>query len=189
MRVILPIACILSVMIGSGLVLVFANPSRAEPDPIGRWLMSEPLTLWDIGLIRMEEKARTAAERVGKDVTKRGSAGVGYNWDNNEIDINVYMMGFNGDVTHESCNKIRRDFIRLLIGISIKSEEKRVAAWLPLQISSWFSHFGFKDPGRDKKLGEKMARTIFVNMNLWGEDSDISCRARIITSDAPSKPY
>ena len=45
-----------------------ATQPQAEPGPIGRWLMSEPLTLWDIGMIRAEEEASRAAKASSPDL-------------------------------------------------------------------------------------------------------------------------
>ena len=53
-------ACVLA-----GVLNVLAMPSIAEPGPIGRWLMGEPLSLWDKGMFEANEAARRAATFVG----------------------------------------------------------------------------------------------------------------------------
>lgn len=61
----------------SALVVALETRSLAEPGPIGRWLMSEPLALCDIGTIRAEEEAARAAKASGQDpgFSRWGGAG------------------------------------------------------------------------------------------------------------------
>ena len=55
-------------------------------------------------------------------------------------------------------------------------------------IDQWFSHYGYRDKRRDEELAEKLARIVFVRVNLWGKGGTVTCRDRILTSDASSKP-
>ena len=41
---------------------------------------------------------------------------------------------------------------------------------------------------RDEKLAEKLTRILFVRVNLWSKGGTVTCRDRILSSDAPSKP-
>ena len=188
MRAILRVASIVSVMSGPALLVALAMPSHAEPGPIGQWLMNEPLTLWDRGMMRAQEEADTAGKRIAKKAGAIGLAFASYNWDNNEIEIKFTLIGFQSDVSHENCNKMRRSFIGAFPGILIKGNEKLVTQLLTDQISGWFSHVGFQRKIRDEKLGEKLARIIFVRVNLLGKNGSITCRERIMTFDAPSQP-
>ena len=187
MRAILRVACIVSVMSIPALLVALAMPSHAEPGPIGQWLMNDPLTLWDRGMMLAREEANTAGDRVAKDAGASGYTLTSYNWDNNELDFNLNLRLFPGDVSHENCNKMRRSFISALT-VPIKLDEAAVRKLLPTQISAWFSHEGFQRKSRDEKLGEKMARIIFVRVNLSGKGGFITCRERIMTFDAPSMP-
>ena len=164
------------------------TPARAEPGPIGKWLMSEPLTLWDHGIMNIERDAKQAAENI-KETDGRWVAWARYNWDNNEIDITLFVVGFNDAITHETCNDTRRSFLAsLLNAYGLYSEEK--AAELAYQaIGWWFSHKGFKSKSRDEKLEEKLARIVFVAVRLRKDNGGITCRDRITTFDAPSKPH
>ena len=189
MQTILRIVCILALMSGTPLVVTLALPSRAEPGPIGGWLMNEPLTLWDRGMMRAREEADRAGKRVARDAGKGGWALTSYNWEDNEIEIRLIVIGFHGNVSHENCNIARRSFISELTGYSIQRDAALVRKYLPEQISAWFSHIGFQSKTRDKKLGEKMARIIFVRVILRGNEGAITCKERIVTFDAPSKPF
>ena len=62
---------------------------------------------------------------------------------------------------------------------------------LKQRIDGWFSHYGFVLKNRDEELAEKMSRIIFVKVGLLNKDEykgEFSCRDRIMTFDAPSKP-
>ena len=179
---------ILLTVVGLVLVVSISAHSRAEPGPIGRWLMNEPLTLWDRGMMRAREEADRAGTRVARDVGERGFTLTFYNWNNNEISINFFVFGFHGKASHEICNLTRRSFISELTGFSIQKDAEQVRKYIPEQISTWFSHIGFQSKSRDKKLGEKMARIIFVQVSLQGNQGSITCRERIRLFDAPSKP-
>lgn len=63
---------ILLTVIGSVLVVSISTYSLAEPGPIGRWLMNEPLTLWDRGMMRAREEAAEAGKIVVRNVGEDG---------------------------------------------------------------------------------------------------------------------
>ena len=188
MRAIFRLVSLMSVMSGAVLVVAPAVPSYAEPGPIGQWLMNKPVTLWDKGMRRMREEADRAAKGVAEDAGTNGWANTEYNWDNNEIDITLTVYGFGGDFSHENCNKTRHSFIGALTGLLTKPEEGMLQVLMPILISGWFSHIGFQEKTRDEKLGEKMARIIFVRVILRGNNGSVTCRERVMTLDAPSKP-
>ncbi len=181
-------------------VLITLNTSaHAEPGPVGHWLMNQPLTLWDYGMMRARERADDAAKRVAEQLdAQEVGAWTFYNWENNEITVSVTVQNFPEELSHANCNTVRRLFIARMIGIvpAWGSATRRGAA-IPLihhAIGQWFSHDGFVRRDRDEQLSEKLARIVFVGVALIsGSDSPDSnglyCRARIVDHDAPSKPY
>lgn len=169
-----------------------AMPLRAEPGPIGSWLMNEPLTLWDMGIMKAREHVEYAADRIAKASDLSHSfADVEYDWDTNEIDIWWSIVGTQINTTHETCNRARRAFIARLAGVPAFSTDGHV---FEIRMYDWiddlFSHEGFQLSDRDEKLAEKMSRIIFVRVWVRNEDDDnaIECRARLMTIDAPSRP-
>ena len=56
-------------------LIVLAMPVRAEPGPIGNWLMNEPVTLWDWGMMRMKEAAQEAADHATLNDGGQGGSG------------------------------------------------------------------------------------------------------------------
>ena len=191
-------------------LIVLALPVRAEPGPIGNWLMNEPVTLFDWGMMRAENAADRAAEfaqewRIDENwavdetwVPDRiqWDGRVSYSWDNNEIEILVSLLGsgVSREEPHRSCNHARRMFLAILSGYYDMTNEESVRDALHAAINRWFSHSGFARLSRDEQLAEKLARIIFVSVRMWAPTGDGAfsaiheCGARIMEFNAPSKP-
>ncbi len=177
-------------------LILSALSARAEPGPIGQWLMNEPLTLWDHGMMKAGDEADEAAERVAEklDVEVTGTF-VDYIWDDNEINIQMAVRDFPRDLSHANCNEVRQSFIGELIGLGPSwTEHDESISLMYYKIGDWFSHVGFQSGDRDQELAEKLARIIFVRVLLIGgtslfESDGLSCRDRIVKHDAPSQPY
>jgi len=173
--------------------VILATPLHAEPGPVGRWLMNEPFTLWDHGMENADEAAEEAGNKVIKniEVSDVHFAGASYDWDNNEIEIYFGVLGFGGGISHDICNRLRRDFLFRITQTRPSYDEEQHKVFVHSQIDAWFSHSGFQRKSCDEELAEKMARIIFVGVRLWPDSVNskgIECRARILTLDAPSKP-
>ena len=186
--------------LAAGLITVFlmASPAGAEPGPIGKWLMAQPLTLWDIGMIRATDSAKWASDlvksetesEIGKGPLAGPFAGASYDWNNNEIDIYLSILDYRGEMTHEKCNELRGLFLDGLGRYIRALGEDKWRNGILSQIYKWFSHRGFKSDSRDEDLAEKMSRIIFVQVEMRNRfKTGISCRDRILTLDAPSKPF
>ena len=191
MRAILQAACIAAA--------IASTPAASEPGPVGNWLMNEPLSLWDKGMLEMRQAARSAAKKlrdkgIGSEGMREDTVLTHYDWHNNEIEIRLNDPLSKGPLTHQNCNMIRIAFIRQLFAFGFSLEGKALQEAVLGDIRDWFSHYGYARIGRDKKLAEKLTRIIFVRVQLYrnyrGSGSKgISCRARVMQFDnAPSKP-
>ena len=182
MRAILRYACVLSLLCG---------PVASEPGPIGRWLMNEPVSLWDRGIVAARETAERAAETIGSE--GHGApplSGARYEWDKNEIIIVFHIREFVGVVTHENCNRMRRAFIGALTGGAHTSGSGGYSKELiHSAVGHWFSHEGYQSKGQDKKLAEKLTRIVFVETIVRNKQARLVCKERIMSPDAPSKPW
>ena len=67
-------------------------------------------------------------------------------------------------------------------------DEEQSRASVQQTIEEWFSHYGYRNKQREEKLAEKLTRILFVRVNLRSKDGTVTCRDRILSSDAPSKP-
>ena len=52
--------------------LALGTPLRAEPGPIGEWLMDQPVSLWDMGMTRIRQDAQRASGYLLKNVQLEG---------------------------------------------------------------------------------------------------------------------
>lgn len=175
--------------------------AKAAPGPIGQWLMDQPVTLWDRGMDAMDDEAKSlydidSDEWLVGGTVKLFLAGAHYHWDNNEIQIGTWFRGVEDEIfiDHNWCNYVRHRVIERVLGIATRSGMDEAAAeiWTDAAteiIADWFSHAGFQNTDRDKVLGAKMARIIFVQVGISADfGSGIQCRDRIMSLDAPSKP-
>lgn len=176
-------------------LLTTGGAAKAEPGPIGKWLMREPLTLWDMGMMRIEDATEAAAATTFDNHSRDTFPLASYSWEENEISISAWVVGFTGPINHQTCNSFRRRFVRALIGYApdtAKVDDTQLKTEIVGQIEWWFSHSGWQKTARDKKLGEKMSRIIYVEVDLWKKTAPsgprISCRDRVTSLDAPSKP-
>ncbi len=170
------------------LLFCLMTPARAEPGPVGKWLMNEPLTLWDHGMMSMDRDAEQAAEDIKKN-DGRWIAWARYDWDNNEIEVTLDVAGLDGTATHDTCNDTRRAFLAKLLGAYDLYSEEKAGELAHKAIGWWFAHWGFQSNSRDEELEEKLARIVFVVVRLQALDGRITCRDRITVFDAPSKPH
>lgn len=197
----------------AALAVMLAGEAGAEPGPIGRWLMSQPVTLWDRGMDRADAAAKRAERAVGNAArTPAGAAWAAappaahmvegdayYDWNANEITLRMAVIGATGTITHERCNDWRRGFMQALafgfvFSIEDDGSARSVAAAKELfteKIDGWFSHSGYVMKDRDTKLGEKLAQIVFVEVAaLDGKTGKrtFECRGRILEHTAASKP-
>ena len=78
--------------------LTGATSIRAEPGPVGQWLMGEPASLFDIGMIRLRMEANTWERPYNFYNTKMKEAyghtpsyTVKYDWDENRIVVEAVL--------------------------------------------------------------------------------------------------
>ena len=170
---------------------VAAGSVDAEPNDTAKWLMNEPVTLWDRGIDVADAEAERIARALGKP---RGTGQVGwayYDYANNEINIGMRIEGYESLTapTHEDCNEIRWFFVNNLNAwYSAAHDEQAQTEALYKSVSHWFTHRGFSNTSRDEDIGKKLARMIYVRVVLLNKEGSIQCRDRITSLDAPSKP-
>ena len=71
--------------------LALGTPLRAEPGPIGEWLMDQPVSLWDMGMTRIRQDAQRASGYLLKDAQLEGVPDAYYDWGANEIVIGLSL--------------------------------------------------------------------------------------------------
>ena len=106
------------------LSVVLCDSGQAEPGPMTSWLMGEPLTLWDRGLDKLEDRVSQAIDREVLKIEDGYALGdVSYDWERDHIvrSVTIYVsvrsMGdrecsvprFHGEfgVYHRSAERLR----------------------------------------------------------------------------------
>ena len=144
------------------LVLALVGSARAEPGPIGNWLMDQPVTLWDLGMIRVKDAADAVEPKVENKFGGTLVSSVSYDWDDNEILVSFVLFGFPKALNHENCNKVRQHALGALILSQIPWESENRAEWMRYEIGEWFSHYDYQKKSRDKELAYKLSRIMFA---------------------------
>ena len=168
--------------------LALGTPLRAEPGPIGEWLMDQPVSLWDMGMTRIRQDAQRASGYLLKDAQLEGVPDAYYDWGANEIVIGYIVFAKDFDSNHENCNRVRYSFTRAITGLGETATSELVKEFLLSKVNFWFAHDGYRSKGRDEDLAMKMAQIIFISVRLQQGRKIVLCKDRILSFEAPSKP-
>ena len=80
-------ASVISILSLLVLMTINGRQLRAEPGPVGTWLMNEPASLWDLGMLRLEEYI---SEMKETHLQVNYTEDINYDWDENRIMIQFY---------------------------------------------------------------------------------------------------
>lgn len=146
---------VLSVVLG-----VF--PARADPGPIGKWLMKTNVSLFSFGLHRLEEHLND----VSKYLHIIG-ARVHFNWEDNRIIVSTYAP-------FDSANKFDEELCSILLnGLRSNGGYNDNKKQFDAVNSIWmmkFESIGYNVIGSPKEFREKFAKIFFVYVyapTLW----------------------
>ena len=94
-----------------------ADDVRADPGPIGQWLVTTPVTLWDRdrGMDRLEMRVENARKAFIGSRAGSGWAWASCDWDNNEFNVGMWLFGYNMPAAHMACNDVRSAFLLELV--------------------------------------------------------------------------
>ena len=171
-----------------------ATHSHAESEPVSQWLMDQPVSRWDNGMMRADQSVQRAVDRMKGEIYGDSYGHVIYGEEKDEIDIWVRIVNFWGDPTHETCNEFRNTFLSFLGFYNLGETEERKRKLLYQTIDSWFFPMGYLKAKRDDDFSEKLAQMIFVtmrveqSMRIAKTPPEIECRDRITVFEAPSQP-
>ena len=70
-----------------------ASPVRAEPSPAVQWLMNEPASVFDIGMMRLEQKLKGYNKLLSKNAGGDTMIVLWYLWKKNQLAIRIYYTG------------------------------------------------------------------------------------------------
>ncbi|WP_422452204.1 hypothetical protein [Endozoicomonas sp. ALC066] len=170
------------------LTLVFSIPlvTNASPSPIVHYLMNEPLTLWDMGIYKMNSDFRIIKDYDGSYIT---STSIGYNWEKNNIVIAV------SDDNKKNGSKSESDFkewcvkavhaVKQHLGISPKNG-KPIYSDHSL-IHTYFRHKGYVNNNEPESLGSHLdSITMITGLYLPKKESSqkmLRCNATLLGTE------
>lgn len=162
------------------LVCLLVCNSYAEPTPSVQWLMNEPVTLWDWGVVRLEqhlmkqihEWSDGEADVVVVNDTKEGRLIIGI-WPVTGVSAKDEAEA------REMCKKAI-GFVRLTVGVS-----KRFLGNDSI-IASFFRHRGFRGSNEPTDLQSQIATMIEIDVK-WRyphpyPDQEVRCKAPLVYS-------
>ncbi len=168
------------------LTLTSAAPS-ARTEPTGetvRWLMTEPVTLMDLGLIRLREDLRAAAEElVHLGFTPRTPrVGTYFEWQTQRV---VAYVSYSEPYAAPSEGTCREVFSRVVRHLSAKAPGGQgEPGWY---LETLFAHEGPGNLGRPKKMREELLDTVHFEVKILPPDPmrdsrKIGCSGRMDTA-------
>lgn len=181
------IATVLSALIGTPTLL--ADPARADErtDPL-RWLSGQPLTLFDLGVMRLERDVLAAAPWLAESDSPgdRALAGVQYDVWNKRLVIYVALQRPRAERTEANCVALFRRLVERMTAQAPQGPGR--AAWY---LEKTFVPIGRERIGADG-LGERLGELVFAEITLRGRSDDaragetgrMTCRGRLDAADS-----
>jgi hypothetical protein len=133
----------------------FVETSNSEPPAAIKYLMNEPLSMFEWGLYRMEKGLNDYFGPTYDD-TVDISTTVVYRWESNKIEVGILAGSFanfkNKNVAKKACIKIV-NIVRGLLGIDYKTGKQLENFNL---YRDYFSHIYFKNPDEPKNIEDSL---------------------------------
>ena len=145
-------------------LLCLCLASRAEPSRVARWLMDEPMSLFDWGLYKTDKRMADLKQAKGAYSTEFFFGSADYDWDANRVRLRVSFIGKGTEA--ECVENIKRAKGAFLNYTWIEREQTKVAREV---FAGLFSHEGgYKSKNQPSDIGEQlvsmslMEATVFI---------------------------
>lgn len=161
------VVSILSLLV---LTTINSGPLRAEPGPVGRWLMDEPASLWDLGMARLKEHI---FGWKGAHPLASYTKGVNYDWDQNRITISISK-------NKEKFEKEKCAFILNRVRTSGGIKDGKPDTLLGHSyFSNLFSHIGYTHEKTPENYLQRLDKIFRVKVFL----KNGSCEGKLISNE------
>lgn len=175
--------------------IFFVVSLNAEPTPSVKWLIDEPASLFDIGMMRMRNSNKTRwipalmnkIKGLKLKLSDPGSVlGVGsvvYDFDENIITITVSLIG---NPTEQMCANILKKYKDIIAPPMSFGSYPR----LTIALTSCFGHVNYSVARRPEDLDDNILKIIKVTVGIsekqgWAEGKTIYCSSGLF-DDTPS---
>ena len=166
----MPSVIITSVIVG----LTSIRLAIADPSPVIRKLMHDPVSMLDLGLYRMSQYLQASFEAAGQ---AGDSPSAFYDWGANRIIVAASLIGgvprIDAQKTcDERINEVRRDFY--VVNGDVPTD---LVAW-----EGFFEHHGFatKDSPNEKALIEELPKLVHLRIWIFGTGWRARCEAPLL---------
>jgi hypothetical protein len=153
-----------------------AGLSHAEPGRVARWLMDEPMSMFDWGLYKTDKAVANLKSLKGTFPNEFFFASADYDWELNRIRIRV---SFHGKGTDAECiENIKRAKGAFLNYTWNERDQPKAAKDV---FAALFSHEGgYKSKNQPSDLGEQLANMSVLEATIYvpGEGGSYTPRAR-----------
>lgn len=167
------------------LVAVWPLQARCEPDATVKWLMNQPVSLFDWGILRLSElvdkrlKSGLGAEELRKRGITVEAAFARYEWDANRLYIQV--TAFKAPVTPEACRFVLDVTRNRLVGEEAGKPREEQARYF---LDAGFQHEGgYGEKTRPSDLSRQLVKITIVRASL-GPFFEVNCFGSIAGTDA-----
>lgn len=166
-----------------------AAPATAEQgdDPL-RWLHAQPLTLFDLGILRLERDLHLAAPWLAESDAGRDQAlaGVQYNFWRRRIVVYVSLYRARAERTEANCIALFRRLVERMMAHAPEGPGR----------AAWYLEKAFVPVGRERiapeAFGRRLSEIVYAEITLRGRYDDaragetgrMTCSGRLDAADA-----
>jgi len=169
--------------------VALAAPAAAEErdDPL-RWLHAQPLTLFDLGIMRLERDAHDAAPWLAESEAGRepALAGVQYNFWRKRIVVYVSLHRPRAERTEANCVALFRRLVERMVARAPEGPGR----------AAWYLEKTFVPTGRERlapeAFGRRLVEIVHAEVTLRGRSDDaragetgrMTCSGRLDATDS-----
>lgn len=136
-------------LVGAASFLLLAHPVAAGPDDVSKWLIKDPVSMMDLGLLRIEQQLISPSSQA------QPGGIVEFSWDKNRISISRFFHQTDDSYGEEICAKWIsevRDVALIVDGKPMWTEASSFAYK--------FTHEGFERTNTPKNLPAEIDKII-----------------------------
>ncbi len=180
---------VLGCLLITALLTGIAQPSRAEDRAI-HWLMREPVTLFDLGILRLRQDLQRVADRMADtgELPSTPLHGVYYDWNRQRIVMYVTLAAAGLPPSEAACRDAYSSTVRNLLHGN-PSGPRRAESYL----ENTFLHEGPGNLDRPGDLAADLAATVHLEVTLLPRDplhanpQTVKCVGRLDSEPADVK--
>jgi hypothetical protein len=140
--------------------------SHAGPDKTTKLLMDTPVSLFDLGQVRLD----SYLTRAFKNTESQMIVNVSYNWDDDKIEVGLAQLDFKGTKS-AARNSCLDGFETLRIGAGVEIGTSKIHDFLTT--SYWeekFVHVNYDQGGLQKNIKGKLDKKFVLSCTIFSED-------------------